>query len=566
MKKKKAHAAGQGPNLSVTNPPRTFFEDTLALFNSRRFDLLDQKINGAVHKWPNHAVVWKAIGVIMLMEGRFKEAIEPLTTAANLAQGDAQLHHNLGVAYLRLEQYEKAVPWLQRATSLKPDYAQAFANLGIAQAEIGLLQAAESSYRTALKITKDFPEALNNLGNVLNDQKRYGEAEECFRRALVLKPDFAEALNNLGTSLKGLNRLEEAEATYRKALSLMPDYTRAHIGLGHTLLKLRQPDKAAASFRRAIELSPYELEAHDGLSMTLGDTVPLWHLPMMNDKPRNDAYFNALQAAVTPETRVLEIGTGSGLLSMMSAHLGARHVTTCEVVTAIAETAASIVKDNGFADQVTVIPKLSTTLEVGVDLEERADLLVSEILSSEFLGEGVLSSIEDAKRRLLKPGARIIPARGSVRIALFGGRDIEMNVRVDEVYGFDLSRFNDIVPPKQYVGRNDLNIELLSDGIGAIHFDFMGTDHFPASRSYGIDVPITRAGRCCGVIQWIRLEMDDTFVFENHPAERNVASGWQHCVYLFKTPIDVQPGQVAQIIASHDIRTCWFFLKKIVTP
>jgi type III protein arginine methyltransferase len=125
---------------------------------------------------------------------------------------------------------------------------------------------------------------------------------------------------------------------------------------------------------------------------------------MMNDSPRNDAYFAALQNAVTPDTHVLEIGTGSGLLAMMAARLGARQVTTCEVVAEIAETARAIVADNGLAPPVTVIGKKSTKLEIGTDMEERADLLVSEILSSEFLGEGVLGSIEDAKRRLLKPG------------------------------------------------------------------------------------------------------------------------------------------------------------------
>jgi predicted RNA methylase len=282
---------------------------------------------------------------------------------------------------------------------------------------------------------------------------------------------------------------------------------------------------------------------------------------MMNDRFRNDAYFDALQNAITPATHVLEIGTGSGLLAMMAAKLGARQVTTCEAVSEIAETARAIIADNGFTPSVTVVSKISTEMVIGADMDDRADLLVSEILSSEFFGEGVLYSIEDAKRRLLKPGARIIPARGSIQIALFGGVDIEKNIRVDEVYGFDLSRFNEIMIRKQYISRNDLNIELLSDDTGAFFVDFVETERFPPDERKRIEVPVQKAGRCCGIIQWLRLEMDDNVVFENLPLIKNPAAGWQHCAYVFPKAIDVQPGQVAVISAAHNRDTPWFFFE-----
>ena len=207
--------------------------------------------------------------------------------------------------------------------------------------------------------------------------------------------------------------------------------------------------EAIGSYRQCLELDPTWVKALAGLNEALSHLVPLWHVPMMNDSHRNDAYFSALRHAVTPDTHVLEIGTGSGLLAMMAAGLGARQVTTCEVVAEIAEAARAIVADNGFSPRVTVVNKKSTAMVIGKDMDERADLLVSEILASEFLGEGVLNSIEDGKRRLLKPGGKIIPARGSIQFALFGGVDIEKNIRVDTVSGFDLSGFNSIVSRKQ---------------------------------------------------------------------------------------------------------------------
>lgn len=544
-------------------PPLQVITALTGLINTGQVALLEQQAREAIRRWPDHFLGWKALGIRMLMQGRAAEALDPLTKSVKLAPQDAQAHHNLGSAFLGLERFAEAEACYRQALALNPVYPQAHSNLGVALLGLGRPEEAEVCYRHALQLKPDFAEAHNNLGNLRKDLGRREEAEASYRQALQFRPDFAEAHQNLGAILKDLGRLAEAAASYREALVVKPGYALAQAGLGDTLLKLGRAGEAIACFRQAIAADSGLVQAHDGLSHALSRVTPLWHVPMMNDRLRNDAYFAALRAAITPEMRVLEIGTGSGLLAMMAAKLGARQVTTCEAVPEIAATARAIVADNGFTPPVRVVAKISTALEIGVDLAEPADLLVSEILSSEFLGEGVLDSIEDAKRRLLQPGARIIPARGTIQFALFGGRDIAKNIRVDQVYGFDLSRFNALVSPRQYVSRNDLDIELLSDAASAFSFDFIATDRFPPGERRTIEVPVRKAGRCCGIIQWVRLEMDDTIVFENHPAIKNPASGWQHCVFVFPSPIDLLPDQVALISAAHNRTTPWFFFEGV---
>jgi hypothetical protein len=60
---------------------------------------------------------------------------------------------------------------------------------------------------------------------------------------------------------------------------------------------------------------------------------------------------------------------------------------------------------NGVADRVTLIPGWSRQIE----LPERADLLVAEVIGNEPLEEEILETTLDARRRLLKPGARLVP-------------------------------------------------------------------------------------------------------------------------------------------------------------
>ena len=65
-------------------------------------------------------------------------------------------------------------------------------------------------------------------------------------------------------------------------------------------------------------------------SLELIETANDFHYAMINDLPRNQFYHDALSMCVTPESIVVEIGTGSGLLAMIACQVGAKHVTAIE--------------------------------------------------------------------------------------------------------------------------------------------------------------------------------------------------------------------------------------------
>jgi protein arginine N-methyltransferase 1 len=72
----------------------------------------------------------------------------------------------------------------------------------------------------------------------------------------------------------------------------------------------------------------------------------------------------------------------------------------------IAEVAARVFAANRVEDRVSLVRERSTSVE----LPERATILVTETIGNDPLDEQMLEIVADAKRRLLVPGARIIPS------------------------------------------------------------------------------------------------------------------------------------------------------------
>jgi predicted RNA methylase len=142
----------------------------------------------------------------------------------------------------------------------------------------------------------------------------------------------------------------------------------------------------------------------------------LYYPPMLHDEKRNQVYAEGIAAAVQEFIKthskpplVLDIGTGTGLLSMLAARAGASHVFSIEGDPTLAPVARAVIAKNGLASKVTVIQKHSTEVQLGADIPRRCDLIVSELLDSELIGEGVLPSLKDAYERLLADHAQSVP-------------------------------------------------------------------------------------------------------------------------------------------------------------
>jgi len=317
------------------------------------------------------------------------------------------------------------------------------------------------------------------------------------------------------------------------------------------LARVLWPENRATAVQlcsRALDLAPANGEVRVIAAEVLSAGVPTWHFDIVRDHARNDAYEAALRRAIFPGCKVLEIGAGTGLLAMMAARAGAGSVITCEADAAVALAAQRVITHNGFADRVKVVAKHSTALDVDADLGGPADILVSEIIANDLVGEDALPALEHACRHLLKPGGLMIPARGRVRVALAFDEDLD-DARMGHVAGFDLSPFNRIASPHHelYVGAPRINLRSAPADLFA--FDFASGGPFPPGAS---EVALSAAGgRINGVVQWIALELDDVVRYENAP-EPGTSSSWMAVFYPFGREIDGAPGHRVVVHARHD--------------
>jgi type II protein arginine methyltransferase len=411
----------------------------------------------------------------------------------------------------------------------------------------GDFSAASTFARAAIQAVPTAP-ANNLVGLAEFSRGNHEEGVAFVQRAASLDPSSAEYPNNLGFMFHALGDFEKARAALDQALALDPAMANAANNLGLVLEKLGDDAAAIAWYRRALQIDPAFVEARDNLVVACAKVAPQWHFPMVADVPRNQAYATAL-ARAAPGRRVLDIGSGSGLLAMMAVQAGAAHVATCEMQPVIAGVAQAVVRANAM-DEIAVFASKSTDLQLGRDLPSRAEVLVTETFASGLLSEGVLPTVEDAHARLLVPGAAIIPRRAAAVGYLVGGPIIEQHLFAAPWEELDLSALDMLAPSKLGVHLDRVPHEVLSDDFEIFGFDL--TEHrFPAERRQ-FDVTATKAGRVVGVAQWIKLDMDGISAYENRPTPTAGANGWMHVVYRFDQPVDVSPGDHVPVIFSHN--------------
>lgn len=411
---------------------------------------------------------------------------------------------------------------------------------------------------TAKDLRQDDPRPARALKLLQTGQA--AAAADQFRRIVRAFPDSLENRVLFAQALAQSGEPYEAERELETAIAQAPDQPDLYACLAQVLARTGRRVAAVGHYERALALAPGHWGAGEltALKAQISAAIHTWHLPMLADTARNDAFQAAIEAAVRPDDLVLDIGTGTGLLAMMAARAGASAVVACEALPDMADLARLVVAANGYGRQIKVVPKASTSLAVGTDLPRRATLLIAEIFDALLIGEGALDTFAHAHAHLLAPSARIIPAGGTVRAQLATLPRLKTMHPLSALNGFDFSPFARHATEKQFypMERHGESWTALSEPFDVLGFDFHRPH--PAQGNWQFPVAITRTGQVQALVLWLELQLD---------ASTRISAGldgtlrhWSPVAFLFDDEQPVVAGDILTVSARMSNNVLFFAL------
>lgn len=326
------------------------------------------------------------------------------------------------------------------------------------------------------------------------------------------------------------------------------DMVASLLAKGEAHLEKNQFADALDCFDLALCLDSKNQQAQVGLNRAHCQIIPRWHFEMLNDVKRNAAFQRALTNAITPETIVLDIGSGTGLLAMMAARAGAKETVTCEMVPQLAELARDTVALNGLAERIITLDKKSTALTIGHEMIHKANLLVTETVDCGLLGEGIVPSIEHARANLLTDDAQIVPCAATVYGMVVESPRLRNLNCAQTAAGFDVSLINRYATSHYFPVRLDaFEYTALTDPFEVFHFDFANGPI--AAERKTITIPAKRDGIGQCVIFWFSMQLDAENSISNEPGS---TTHWEQALQCLDKAIPARAGHEVVLNAEHD--------------
>jgi predicted RNA methylase len=264
------------------------------------------------------------------------------------------------------------------------------------------------------------------------------------------------------------------------------------------------------------------------------------HRWMLRDEVRNEAYRRALAALVEPGQVVLDMGAGTGILSIFAAQAGARKVYAVER-TSIATVARQMVIANGFAGRIEVI---QGDLE-DVDLPEKVDVLTSEWMGGLGVDENMLAPLVMARSRWLKPGGTIVPGRVTAVLApaWVSEFDEDLHHWRSRPHGVDMSVIADLTANETLMSQHHLTPDdLLAAPQTLWSHDPATCSLEEADRSFEAKRTFTsrHAGKLSGLAAWFTAEMGDGRSLTNAVGEAD--THWGRMLFPLGETVEVPEG------------------------
>ncbi|CAB3386093.1 Hypothetical predicted protein [Cloeon dipterum] len=269
------------------------------------------------------------------------------------------------------------------------------------------------------------------------------------------------------------------------------------------------------------------------------------HHEMLSDRVRTETYRNALvcNKSQIDGITVLDLGCGTGILSMFCAQAGAAKVVAVDQSDIIYH-AMDIIRENNLGDQIQLIKGRLEDL----DNIPKVDAIISEWMGYLLLFEGMLDSVIHARDNHLKPGGLLLPNRCDM--SLVGISDLERHGELigfwEDVYSFKMSclRKETVHVPAVEIAK--------PESVVTTAFKLRELDlNKCTSRELSYNVPFElKALHTSGEVLLTSLagyfdvffDLDNPVSFSTGPLA--TPTHWKQTIFFLDSPIPMQPGAI----------------------
>ncbi|KIW97759.1 uncharacterized protein Z519_01343 [Cladophialophora bantiana CBS 173.52] len=280
------------------------------------------------------------------------------------------------------------------------------------------------------------------------------------------------------------------------------------------------------------------------------------HESMIKDRVRTDAYRDFIydHKHLFKDKVVLDVGCGTGILSMFCAKAGARLVIAVDN-SGIIQKARENVFNNGLQDVVKCVKGKIEEVTLPVP---KVDVIVSEWMGYCLLYESMLDSVIYARDKYLAPDGLMVPSHATLRITPLADSDLKAS-HIDfwrDVYGFDMTAMLEkaheevlirLANDKELAGESvaflelDLHQTRVDDLTFTKPFETTWHEGFKILEGFVIWFDIFfNTSRAHGIVTtgMTAAEAKEKGLISFSTGPHSEATHWQQGIFLIKDPVD----------------------------
>ncbi len=258
------------------------------------------------------------------------------------------------------------------------------------------------------------------------------------------------------------------------------------------------------------------------------------HRSMMSDRVRIEQYRRAIEETVKPGDIVVDLGTGTGILSLIASKCLPRTIYAIER-TDIIEVAERIAHDNGVTN-ITFIKGDSCEIE----LPTKCDVLLSECLGYLVVQENMITDFYRFRDKWLKPEGSLIPLDGKLFFGPIASASAYSSVSfwnsIQDVHGFNYKALSAI--SANSASHECLSMEdFLSQPILSHEFNFL-SDIDPSLKC-DVVFEIAKDGTLVGIGGYFESTLSDNVILDTSPLSQ---THWRQHIFPVNKPRVVRIG------------------------